>query len=333
MCRCEFKKGYCNYVSAGRGIGMKFTLLFSFLTGLAVAVLFGLVFRMQLNSVGFDSFIDTLPVVKIQDGRIVDPVIDNVVWNIPVAAPDEGDIYVVVNTTVDDVEAIPPQVSIYVTAKKIYTQSDSDIHAYEIPEMENTVITHDVMRKTVSALLVVISAVTGFAAMVLGILSFLFAWVVCLLLGVFFNRRITASGWGRALVLSWAVLWIGSIVCSLSGSVSFPAYPLMWIVLLSAFLTLILSLFMRKCPAFSDKPDNLLKAKNEQPGEGKETGLPFPGFPEVDSTPVKAKSVANAGKTAIYKKKPAVRVKSSKENRARAKKTKTAPEKARKLKS
>ena len=109
MCQCSFKTGYCNYIAAGRGIGMKFAFLFSFLAGLAVAILSGFILRMQLNTNDVDSFIDTLPVVKIQDGRIVDPVLDNVVWTIPGEVP-EDDIYVVANTTVDNVDAIPPQV-------------------------------------------------------------------------------------------------------------------------------------------------------------------------------------------------------------------------------
>ncbi len=246
MCQCSFKTGYCNYITGGRGIGMKFAFLFSFLAGLAVAILSGLVLRMQINTNDVDSFIETLPVVKIQDGRIVEPILDNVVWTIPAITPDEEDIYIIANTTVDDVDSIPSDVFTYVTAKKIYTQSEGEVHAYEIPEMENTVITHDMIRNFVTLLLTIISVIIGFASLIVGLVSFLIAYLLTLIFGFFFNREMTAGSWGRALVLPWAILWIGTIVCSLSGYVAVPAYPLMWIIVLSAFITLFAAGVLKK---------------------------------------------------------------------------------------
>ena len=246
MCQCSFKTGYCNYIAAGRGIGMKFAFLFSFLAGLAVAILSGFILRMQLNTNDVDSFIDTLPVVKIQDGRIVEPVLDNVVWTIPGEVP-EDDIYVVANTTIDNVEAIPSQVAVYITAKRIYTQDEDGVHAYDIPEMENTVITHNIIRKSVTFVLAIVSVLFGIFSLIVGLLSFLFAYMITLLFGTFFNKNITKSGWGRALVLPWVILWIASIVSSWFGYILFYPHPLLWIILLPAAITLISGSFMKKC--------------------------------------------------------------------------------------
>lgn len=251
MCQCSFKTGYCNYIAAGRGIGMKFAFLFSFLAGLAVAILSGFILRMQLNTNDVDSFIDTLPVVKIQDGRIVEPVLDNVVWTIPGEVP-EDDIYVVANTTVDNVDSIPPQIAVYITAKRVYTQGEDGVHAYDIPEMENTVITHNVVRKGVTVVLAIVSVLFGVFSLLVGLLSFLFAYILTLLFGTFFNKNITKSGWGRALVLPWVILWIASIVCSWFGYILFYPHPFAWIVILPAVITLISGVLMKKCLKFEE---------------------------------------------------------------------------------
>ncbi len=270
MCQCSFKTGYCNYITAGRGIGMKFAFLFSFLTGIAVAILSGLVLRLQINTNDVDSFIDTLPVVKIQDGRIEEPILDNVVWTIPAVSPDDEDTYIIANTTVESVDTIPSSVFMYVTAKKIYIQSEGEVHAYDIPEMENTIITHDMIRNFVSLLLTIISVCIGVASLIIGLISFLISYLITLIFGSFFNRRMSISGWGRALVLPWSVLWIGTIVCSFSEYVTVPAYPLMWIIVLSAFITLFLASVLKKhlvavAPAVENETEPVLADEEVMP--------------------------------------------------------------------
>lgn len=207
MCRCNCP--IRRYVANGRGIGLKVVTLVGLLIGLIIAVSGPVIFLKTLNIDGsLDSFINSLPIVKIENGKIVDPIYDNEVWIIPDSAGDtQNDIKVIANTKIDDVDVIPSDVSAYITARTIYLSDGNQMRVFRLPEGTNTVITHDVLRSAVNKMIWGAGMILGFFIFVSGILGFLVGYIPLLIVGLIIGRKISADTWGRAFAWPWVIVW------------------------------------------------------------------------------------------------------------------------------
>lgn len=219
MCLCKGKCSLKNYVLFGRGIGLKVIVLFTFLISLFMSITVGVTFTKLVNEQDFQSFIKELPVVKIENGKIVEPVYDNMLWIIPGTEPNgAGDVVIVANTTVDEADRIPEEVTVYISARHVYVRNDDGtMDRYSIPANTTKVITPDVVTKVIK------SAIWGFSALIalvlwgVSILIFLVTYLVVMLLGFIANRQLTIDAWGRLLAYPWCVVWLLSLILNFYG--------------------------------------------------------------------------------------------------------------------
>lgn len=310
MCHCQYCASFRNYVFNGKGIGLKIATLVSFLTGLAVAIFSVFILRIEFNGHDFDSFIETLPVIKIENGEIVEPVYNNKVWVLPGTLQNNKDFVLVVNTTVDSVETLPASATVYVTRKFIYTQSDGSAEVIELPKVDNMIITHQVMKKSLSAVLTLMCIAYGFVVLITGLVSFLITYLLVFLFAAFFNGRISNAGWGRATSLPWSILWLGFASVALMGTSYLPAYPLPWISLLGAGATLFVGYYMRKDDEESDETPLIDLDDEAEEDEDDDEAFSFKSIEErleADITPYQEAQPKTRGrkKGAVAKKVPA----------------------------
>ncbi len=199
-CNCSFRK----YALTGRGIGLKIVTLVSLLIGLIVGICGPIIMRNALNETGaLNEFINTLPIVTIENGKIVNPVYNNETWYIPGTVEGSSDIKIIANTTVDSIDAIPADVGLYITARNIYT-TDA---VFPLPTTLSTVITHDTVRRYFDMMLRLSGVVLGSIIFVLGIIGFLIIYIPVFIIGFIMNRQLTIDAWGRILAWPWSIFY------------------------------------------------------------------------------------------------------------------------------
>lgn len=256
MCRCNCP--IRRYVANGRGIGLKVVTLVGLLIGLIIAVSGPVIFLRTLNIDGsLDSFINSLPIVKIENGKIVDPIYDNEVWIIPDSAGDtKNDIKVIANTKIDDIDVIPSDVGAYITARTIYLSDGNQMRVFRLPEGINTVITHEVMRSTVNKMIWGAGIILGFFIFVSGILGFLVGYIPLLIVGLIIGRKISADTWGRAFAWPWVIVWGIGVLGGMFGWF-FLSLPYIFLVslLLAWIIGVVASNQSTSCPLNAWKKD------------------------------------------------------------------------------
>lgn len=201
MCRCHFK----NYVLNGKGIGLKIVVLFSLL----IAVLAGSLAYYQLTALANDpsntAFIDTLPIIKVENGKIVEPVYNHEVLIIP-GNPNE--IKIVVDTAQEDISAIAPDETLYITAKNIYARKNNQVTAYQLPQDFSKVITHDVVRSYIHHVIIFASTVFAVSIFVFSFMGFMLTFLILSAFGSLINKCLSMSAWGRLSAWPWNVMFL-----------------------------------------------------------------------------------------------------------------------------
>ena len=201
-------KNLKNYVINGSGIGFKITATFAFLMSIMVALLIGFTVNSKLAQSSVNSLIDTMPVIQVEKGKIIEPINQNV---IPLSNDFLGkETNLVYNTTVDSVENIPDTAIIYVTAKNLYLRDEqAEVIRYPIPEELTTDITPEVMKKSLTYLVWSTSVLFGGMVFVFGIFAFLLLVLIVRLMGGLVNKNLTFSAWGRLMAYPWCIMWFG----------------------------------------------------------------------------------------------------------------------------
>ncbi len=276
-CNCSFKK----YTLAGRGIGLKIVTLVSLLAGLIVGICGPIIVRNALNESGnLNEFINTLPVVTIEKGKIVNPVYDNETWYIPNIKNDGTDFKIIANTTIDSVDAIPADVDLYITARNLYTTTAVMPLAPEL----STVITHDTVRHYFNIMLRLSGVILGGIIFLLGIIGFLIIYIPVFVIGFVMNRALTIDTWGRILAWPWSIFY--AIVIFLSSFTTIVISPL-YGALIPMLITWILGTMMSNdkegcaCALQSNDTDESLVSQ-EKPTE---TTVEYEEIPAETSTP------------------------------------------------
>lgn len=208
-----FKK----YVQNGRGIGLKVVVWISLLVGLLTGICSVMIIKSLLQE-QIDTFVETLPIVKIEKGKIIEPIYHNEVWIIPdLDGNQQKDLRIIADTAVDSVDYIPQDTDIYLTAKKIYLSNKFEKGIIDIPSDLSIVVTHDVVKQFLNKVLWFSGISVGLLLFVLSILFFLLGLVPVMLFGRLINRSLTMDMWGRAFAWPWVIVWNISIVAGVLG--------------------------------------------------------------------------------------------------------------------
>ena len=234
-CNCPLKK----YILTGHGIGMMIVTLIGLLVSIIIGVSGPIIITKTLNMNGdFDSFIDSLPIVKIENGRITDPIYHNEEWFIPdMSNNNQADTKIIANTTVDSIPFIPQDVSAYIAARNIYLRTnDMGLRIIHIPDELNTVITHDVVRSYINKLMWGAGLVFSFILFISAILGFLIGYVPLMIIGFIINRKMSADAWGRAFSLPWILMWSLTVLGGLFDVFYLPTVYLYLIALLTTWI-------------------------------------------------------------------------------------------------
>lgn len=199
-----------NYVLNGVGVGFKITATFAFLMALMFALLIGFAVNSRLERSSVNTLIDTMPVIHVKNGKIIEPISQNVI-------PLSNDFLsketnLVYNTTVDSVENVPDTAFIYIAGKNLYLRDEnSDVIRYPIPVELTTDITPDAMKKAITYMVWISAVLFGGMIFVFGIFAFLLLLVCVRLLGSFVNQDLTIGAWGRLMAYPWCILWLGYV--------------------------------------------------------------------------------------------------------------------------
>ena len=200
-----------NYILNGTGIGFKITATFAFLMAIMVALLSGFTITTQLVQNDVNSLIETMPVIRVEKGKIIEPISHNV---IPLSDGFLGQkTNLVYNTTLDSVDNIPDTALIYITAKDVYIRDENaSIIRYPIPVELTADITHEVMKKSLSYLVWSTSIIFGGLIFIFGIFAFVLLVLCARLLGTFVNKNLTFGKWGRLMAYPWCIMWIAYMI-------------------------------------------------------------------------------------------------------------------------
>ncbi len=238
MCKCSCNCPVKKYMLTGRGIGLKIVTLMSLLVGIIVGIVTPVILTDMLNEDNsLNDFIDRLPIVTIEKGKIVDPIYNKDVWYVPIKQANGSDLKIIADTTVDSVESIPADTAVYITARNIYTPTD----VITLPPELSTVITHDVMREGVKKGLWVIGFMSGIMIFAVGIIGFLIAYIPMMFIGWIMNRRLTVDTWGRIFAWPWSIMYTIATILALFFNVTLS--PL-YLVLIAALITWIIGVMM-----------------------------------------------------------------------------------------
>ncbi len=275
-CDCSFKK----YALTSRGIGLKIVTLVSLLIGVVVGFSGPVIIREALDENGsLNEFINTLPVITIENGKIVNPIYENDTWVIPGLKEGNKDFKIIANTAVDSVPSMPADADLYITARNIYTPEA----VTQIPAELSTVINHDTVRRYVNLTLRMSGAVLGGIIFLLGIIGFLIIYLPVMVIGRIMNSDLQIDTWGRILAWPWSIFY--AIVILLSTFTTIAISPL-YGALIPMLITWILGVLLNK----GDDEHCCLTA-NEKSTDGisettdTETTVEFEEIPQSTPTP------------------------------------------------
>lgn len=237
MCHCRFK----NYALIGKGIGLKIVFLFSLLIAVAAAAVFVKYTTDQIKDPSTAAFIDSLPVIKIENGKIVEPIYTHEVLIVPGAA---GDAKIILDTAQDDVSAIAPDESVYITAKNIYTRQNNEVKIYQLPETFSKVITHDVIRTYIHQAVLLAAGIMAFSVVIFSIMGFVVVFLALGAFGFLVNKSLSLSAWGRISAWPWSLVFILYTVSSYKFTMH-----LGYLFLIPILISLIIGAHLKKCTA------------------------------------------------------------------------------------
>lgn len=201
MFLCRLK----SYVLNGKGIGLKVVFLSMLIVGIMIAFgLYGL-FDIAFQNPSIQSSINKLPIIKIENGKIIEPIYDREVLTIP---STNRDITVVLDTIKDDVPSIDRNETIYITATKIYFRQENKIDMLEFSENFSKIITHEVFRSYVQKGIVLASGILSLFLFAFSLIGFILLFFTLCLLGPVFNKNLTASAWGRLSTIPWLLMFV-----------------------------------------------------------------------------------------------------------------------------
>lgn len=212
---CLFK----NYILTGHGIGLKIVTLMALLISLFTGIVGPIILTEIFNDKELtEIFSNNMPVIKIQNGKIVDPVYNNAVWTSSnITGDPQNEVIIVANTTVDSVSEIPENVTAYITARNIYTRNKTDIRVYHIPDDLTTTITHEKMASLAKKLLWAVGFVLALFLFVSAIIGFLIGYIPLIIVGLIVNRKLAIDAWGRAFAWPWIIIWGIAILAGMFG--------------------------------------------------------------------------------------------------------------------
>lgn len=230
-------KKMLNYITNGKGIGIKYFSLFSLLIGILCWFLFSTILTKKIdNNEVLNKFFSKIPTLEIADGRLIEP--KNTYVSIPVI---EGNINELIINTVPEIPVNLNFASgIYLSSEAAYFKMPlvaDDIQVVEWSEVGNRVIDRAALNKGIEVIADVFS----------GLLSILFygiLWAGYLLILVTTKLFFWVMGYktvkgqtGRAATLSW----IGSLIANfllliVSLQLSIPVVFLMATVLSIIFV-------------------------------------------------------------------------------------------------
>lgn len=239
MTTSEDNNLFRDYILTGRGIGLKIVTTMALLIILAISIISSIFLTNLVNEGGLkEEFYRHVPTVKIEKGKIVEPIYNDVVWdNSYMADNPQDEIKIFANTTIDKISEMPKDVTIYITARNIYARSETDTRVYHIPDELTTTITPQKMASFLKHLFWIMGLILGFFLFIFAIIGFLIGYIPLIIVGLIVNRKLTVDAWGRAFAWPWIIVW----GISLLGAVfSISTLSIPYVYLISLLITWII---------------------------------------------------------------------------------------------
>ncbi len=199
-----------DYILTGRGIGLKIVTTMALIINIIISIIMAIFLTNLVNENGLnEEFYRHASTVKIEKGKIVEPIYNGVVWDNSYMVDNPQDkIKIFANTTIDKISEMPTKdVTIYITARNIYSQNKSRISVYHIPDELTTTITPQKMASFLKLLFWILGFIVGFFFFIFAIIGFLIGYIPLIIVGLIVNRKLTLDAWGRAFAWPWIIVW------------------------------------------------------------------------------------------------------------------------------
>lgn len=202
-----------NYIENGKGRGLIYFLVFSVIFCVAISIALTQTLSKSLADEQLGDFVNRMPTIQIDDGRVVAPQDAFVVVPFVQGVADAF----ILNTTDTNLDQLPFENGMYMTKKSLYVKAGTDIQELSLSKLGDMTVTPDTLRSLMKAMVIM-------AAAMMAVLFFIALWIGYGLLYVFvklffliLGRTTCPYNRGRSVYLAWSTILTLDFILLLFG--------------------------------------------------------------------------------------------------------------------